>query len=177
MFTVHRFSSFTGLGLIVVAGALLVTSAHRLLRAADDHDEKVEMSKVPAAVQAAAKKILPNLDACKASMETENGDTYFEIEGKGENSMSVAVILTSSGQIIEVEREVPADRLPAAARAGIEKSHPGATVARVEDVEKHHFEVKVVGKDGKAAHVDVSVTGRVGGDEEDEDDEGREEKH
>jgi uncharacterized membrane protein YkoI len=146
---------------------------------ADGHEEKIEMSKVPAAVQSAAKKYLPSLDACKAALERERGDTYYEIQGKGEGAMNVAVLLTESGQLVEVEREVPAERLPAAARAEIEKRSPGATVARVEDLEKHSFEIQIVGKDGKKSEMQVSVTGRARGEENDEegDEEEGHEKH
>lgn len=171
MSKVHALTSFAALSLIVAGGALLVTSAFRSARAAGDHESKIELSGLPAPVQAAAKKYFSSFETCKASTEKEKGDTYFEIQGKGDGSADLSVLFTAAGQLVEVEREVPADRLPPAARAEIEKRHPGATVAKVEDLEKHSFEVKLVGKDGKKAEVEVSVTGRVGGDEDDEEDE------
>jgi uncharacterized membrane protein YkoI len=179
MSTIHRLSSVVGLGLVVVAGALLVASARRTPRRADGHEEKIEMSKVPAPVQAAARKFLPKLDACTAALEKEKGETFYEIQGKGEGSMNLAVLMTESGQVVEVEREVPAERLPAAARAEIEKRVPGGTVAKVEDLEKHSFEVQVVGVDGKKTEVQLSVTGRARGREDDEegDEDEEHEKH
>jgi hypothetical protein len=165
-------------GLFALGLACGSASTRHAVVAQDDDEESqsvsVDMTKVPAEVQTAAKKYFGALDGCKASREDDEGDVTYEIEGKAADGMGLDLKISANGQIAEVEREIKADALPAAGRANLEKQFPGAKTVKVEAVEMHYFSVKL-DQGGKHKEVAIGASGRVFDDEEGEEGEGGEE--
>ena len=143
------------------------------------HEEKgetpMEVSKLPAAVQATAKKVFGKLDGLKASQEKMEGSLLFEVEGKGADGMDVSFTCPDNGQIYELERGVAISALPGDASTKIMAMFPGATGVTASSVETHYFEVTLQ-KDGKTQHAIVGVSGRIYQEEGEEGEEGEEDE-
>jgi hypothetical protein len=172
-------------GLVTLVGphaSCASNSAHAFTEQDEDDDEEaIAIDKLPEVVKAAAMKYFGKLDGCKAMVEKDEGQTLYEINGKV-NGLALSVLCAANGMVSEVEREVAADKLPPEVRSAIQKTMPGATLATAEEIEEHAFEITVTGKDGKKAHVTVSVGGYIeehgkNGEEEGEEDEGHAGKH
>lgn len=172
-----------GIG-ILGAGALVATTlaatpvrnavfgGSTFVRSQDEDDEhEIEMSAVPDAVKATATRILGSIEGCKASMEKEDGATLYEVSSA---AAKTDVKLTADGHVVEVERVLAAEALPAGALANLKSKFPGASITEIEEVEQHYFSVAML-KDGKKARAVLSATGRVWSGEDEEGEEGEEE--
>jgi len=136
----------------------------------------VDVTKLPAPVQATAKKVFGKLDGLKATQETQRGVVLYEVVGKGAEGMDLTFTCVAGGQVNEVERQIPMNQLPADAAANLQKAFPGATLLSAEEVESHYFEVKLK-TDGQEKKVVVGASGAVYMEEEEgeEGEEGEEE--
>lgn len=67
-------------------------------------EESVPYTSLPAVVQAATKKYFGSVEGLKASKEVENGKTFYEVEGKKDNS-NITLKISETGQILEEEKE------------------------------------------------------------------------
>jgi hypothetical protein len=75
-----------------------------------DNDSKemaVAVDQVPAEVLAAAERIVPGINVTKVTMETEDGETCYEIVGtdKDGKAVEVEVEVDASGKVTEVEKD------------------------------------------------------------------------
>jgi hypothetical protein len=167
------------LGIATAAGFAPLSARLHRSSVLQDHEGKnettVEVSKLPAPVQATAKKVFGKLDGLKASQEKEGGSVLFEVEGKGADGMDVSFTCPDNGQIYELEHGIAPSSLPGDAGSKLKQMFPGATVLSACSVEMHYFEVKLQ-KDGKTSQAMVGVSGRVYQQEGDEegDEEGEE---
>jgi len=159
-----------------LTAALLSTAglAYRSGRLFGDDETPIDVTKLPAAVQATAKTVFGKLDGLKATQEKNGNTLIFEVEGKGKDGMDVSFTCPENGMVYELEHAVAASALPADATKNLQAKFPGATMVSATAVEMHYFEVKMQ-KDGKTSHAVVGVSGRVQDDEEDEEGEESEE--
>ncbi|HEX5010679.1 MAG TPA: hypothetical protein VFY71_09770, partial [Planctomycetota bacterium] len=68
--------------------------------------------------------------------------------------------LSDGGHVMELERELPVDTLPAAVQAALKHDFPGATVDKAEAVQVSYFEVQV-NSGGRKHDVKVYATGDI----------------
>ncbi len=68
------------------------------------NEQEVPYASLPPAVRAAAEKYFGSAADLKASAETEDGKTFYEVQGKKGKAL-VTLKLTHTGQIVEEEKE------------------------------------------------------------------------
>jgi uncharacterized membrane protein YkoI len=124
-------------------------------------EKKVKMSDLPAAVQATVKEQSKGATLRGLAKEVEKGKTFYEAEltvnGHGKD-----ISMDETGQVVEVEEEVPLNKIPSAAKAAIEKGAAGGKIAKVESVtqgEKLVAYEAQVRKAGKHSEVRVDPNG------------------
>ncbi len=153
-----------GTGLAALLGLAMLAGTSQ----ADE--EKIPVEKLPAAVTKAVKKKFPKARIHAASKEVEDGATTYEVELKVEGH-SVDLALNAEGKILEIEKEIPIDELPKAAKKRLAARYPGAKIEKVEEITKGedgpvHYEVAI------KAEVVFTAKGKIvkpkGADEEDE---------
>lgn len=125
-----------------------------------DEEEAIDVAKLPEPVRASATKQFGKLEGCKASSESEHGAKIYEIVGKGGDGLELTLTVTSTGTVMEVERETKADALPGEVRATLAKSYGDATVKKAELVEERFYEMHLTRGD-KRLEVKVTATGHV----------------
>ena len=100
-------------------------------------DEKdVRLDQVPAAVQAAMKKLAGSGAITNTSRETEkDGTVLYEVAYKiGEKKFEAEV--SASGEVVVVDEQVTLESLPPAVRAAIEKATASGKIGKVEKASK-----------------------------------------
>lgn len=133
-------------------------------------EEKISADKLPAPVKKTVKKKFPEAKIRGAAKEVEGGKTTFEVELTVEGR-SVDVAMNARGKILEIEKEIPVDKLPAAVRKELKEKFPGAKIEKAEEITEGedgpvHYEVAI------KAEVVLTARGKIvrADDEEDEDD-------
>jgi hypothetical protein len=125
-------------------------------------EESVALEGVPPAVRKAAEAAVPGLAADGAAKETDEGKVYFEISGTADGAR-VDVTVTPEGEVVCIERRVPADSVPEAARAAALKRLPGLVVDKAEKIwkkERTYYELR--GKVGtKVYEIALTDAGEV----------------
>jgi hypothetical protein len=147
----------------VAALACIVGSA--ALRA---DEERVPLDKLPRAVSESVKKRFPAAQLTKASKETENGKTEYEVVIK-DGGAKVDVIVDPEGSITAIERSIAISKLPGAVRATLDGKYKGATYKAAEEVIKVNgtketldcYEVVLTKSDKKRVEVQVSPDGQL----------------
>lgn len=99
-------------------------------------EKRVKMKQLPKAVQQTVRAQSKGGRIREISRETENGNTYYEIE-LFINGRKRDVLIDSTGAVVEVEEEVSFDSLPQAVRAGIENHSEGGKVVFVESITRN----------------------------------------
>jgi hypothetical protein len=133
-------------------------------------EEKISPKKLPAAVRKAVKKKFPEAKYRGAAKEVADGKTTYEVELTVEGR-AVDAIMSPEGKILEVEREVPVAKLPAAVKKALAAKYPDAKIEKAEMLTKGedgplHYEIVI------KTEVVLTPKGKVvGATEEDEDDE------
>jgi hypothetical protein len=114
-------------GLAALLGLSLLAVAARA------GEEKIPAGKLPSAVKKAVQKKFPDARIRGAAKEEEDGKTTYEVEltVKGR---SVDVALDAEGKILEIEKEVPVSRLPAAVQKKLAAKYPGAKIEKAEEI-------------------------------------------
>ncbi|MGH7245187.1 MAG: hypothetical protein ACREJD_17375 [Phycisphaerales bacterium] len=159
-----------GTGMMAAALNQPAAKEHEKAKHEEEADDEVEIkfTDAPEAVRAAALKLTTEANITKVTKESDDGVTTFEVEFKDGAAMSSANF-TSAGDILETERGIPADRLPAAAAAALTKAHPGVAFGNVSLVTKTYYEVEVT-KNGKKHEVKVTAAGEIEGKHDEEHD-------
>ena len=67
-------------------------------------EEDIEISAVPAAAISAAKGAVPGLEIRSAEVESKDGRTVYEIDGKA-NGVKHEVKVTAAGEVLKVETD------------------------------------------------------------------------
>ena len=125
----------------------------------EEDAQVVTMDAAPAAVREAFAQLAPAASVTKVERLTDEGAARYEIEFMADGTAQSAT-LSDDGHVIELERELPADKLPAAVRAALGHDFPGATVSKAESVQLSYYEVQVT-SGGKKHEVKVYATGDI----------------
>ena len=128
---------------------------------------------MPGAVTATVKKRFPTAQTIKASKETENGKTEYEltIKDKGHN---IDVTVTPEGAMTGFERRIEEKELPEAVAAAAKAKYPGGRIERVEEVVNvkdgkeslDYYEFRVTAADKKIWEVCFTQAGKLAKDPE-----------
>jgi hypothetical protein len=87
----------------------------------------------PQAVMSAFKQAYPNATVLHVSRERRDGKIVYELETR-DGTMRRDLIYDLEGHTLEIEEILPADSVPAAVRAGLERDLKGATILGAERV-------------------------------------------
>ena len=87
----------------------------------------------PQAVMSAFKQAYPNATILHVSRERRDGKVVYELETR-DGTMRRDLIYDLEGHTLEIEEILPADSVPAAVRAGLERDLKGATILGAERV-------------------------------------------
>jgi len=88
--------------------------------AKQDYERKVKEAEVPKAALDALKKLADQAPFTEFAEEVEHGRKFYEGTWTGPHG-KVDCLVTEAGDLVEIEEAVPADQVPAAARAEAEK--------------------------------------------------------
>jgi hypothetical protein len=171
-------SNRLGFGLSCAAAALLALTVVALAQNKPqpqpaESERKVKEAEVPMAALEALKKLAGSASITEFAEEIEHGHKFYEGSWKGPDG-NVDGLVTESGDVVELEESIPADKAPATVRAEAEKAAgKDAKVA----YEKKTFIVYEIHfkKDGKGHEMIFTPDGRRfhedgGKDEKDDDD-------
>ena len=128
--------------------------------------EKIEADKLPQKVKDALKARFPGHMITQATKELENGEVIYDIE------MTIAgkkheMDCKEDGTIVDIQNEIDAKDLPAAALNAIKAKYPGSTIKEVGEIlvvkdkkeTRDHFEVIIETADKKETELTVSLDG------------------
>lgn len=145
-----------------------------------DNEEVITLDEAPAAVRAAAIKLVGNARAIDQVIREEEEEDIVTYEVEYHDGQVVcAAVFSGAGDVMELERAVGMDSLPTAARAALAEEFNGAEFGESYLVTKTLYEVDVI-LDGERFEIVVDAAGNIedhAGDEGDEargDDEGDE---
>jgi uncharacterized membrane protein YkoI len=128
---------------------------------ADSKEQKVTLEQLPAAVQAAVKEQSKGATVKGFAIENENGKKLYEAE-LTVNGHAKDISFDARGAIVSVEEETTLDKIPAPARAALEKAAGQGKIVIVEVVTeggKTSYEAQInTGK--KTSEVAVDASGR-----------------
>lgn len=88
---------------------------------------------LPPVIATAFHAAYPNATILNVSREPQDGKIVYEIESR-DGSMRRDLLYALDGQVIEIEEMLPADSVPAAVRAALERDVKGATLVSAERV-------------------------------------------
>ena len=117
-----RIASFTVVALSALAFAVRA-----------DDEKKISAENLPAAIKQAIKKKFKNAEIEKATKEVEDGKTTYEVLLEIDDR-PVDVAFGADGAILEIERVIPLEKVPARVKKALAKNYPSARVTRVEAV-------------------------------------------
>jgi hypothetical protein len=115
--TVRRIT--TWVALVIIAGVGMVAAQ--------------ATATAPPAVMSAFKQAYPNATILHVSRERRDGKIVYELETR-DGAMRRDLIYDLEGHTLEIEEILPADSVPAAVRAGLERDLKGATIMGAERV-------------------------------------------
>jgi uncharacterized membrane protein YkoI len=131
-------------------------------------ETKIALDKLPKVVVDAVKARYPDAKLLSAVLETEDGKTFYEVLVQNKDQ-KIDVLVTPTGEITEVEKQIPVDKLPEKVSKAVEAKYPKATHKLVEEVYKvtkaeeklTHYEVYLVTADKKSLEVYVAPDGKI----------------
>jgi uncharacterized membrane protein YkoI len=130
-------------------------------KAADSKEQAVTLEQLPAAVQTAVKEQSKGATVKGFAIENENGKKLYEAELTVDGHAK-DISFDARGAIVSVEEETTLDKIPAPARAALEKAAGHGKIAVVEVVNeggKTSYEAQInTGK--KTSEVAVDASGR-----------------
>jgi uncharacterized membrane protein YkoI len=126
-------------------------------------EEKLPLDKLPKAVQDAVKAKFPGAELVSAAKEKEGGETIFEVALKYKGHKH-DVTFKEDGTLVEDEKEIPAEDLPAAVKQTLESKYPKATIKEAEEVTKGDkvvYELHLVTAEKQKVEVVIDPQGKV----------------
>jgi Putative beta-lactamase-inhibitor-like, PepSY-like len=100
---------------------------------------------LPTSIAAAFRQAYPNATILQVSRERREGKTVYEVESR-DGTTRRDLIYDLAGAVIEIEEIIPADSVPAAVRAAVERDVKGAMLVGAERVTRGEvvlYEVQV----------------------------------
>jgi len=85
-------------------------------------ERKVTAAEVPAAALEALKKLARRAEITEFAEEIEFGHTFYEGSWKNRSGANVDVLVTETGDLVEIEEEMPTNKVPAAVRKAARKA-------------------------------------------------------
>jgi len=108
--------------LIGVVLCVVVYATQAVKEKEDDTERKVTETEVPTAALATLKKLAAGAKITEFAEEIEHGHTFYEGSWKSPAGGNVDVLVTSTGDLVEIEEQVGADQVPAAVLATAQKA-------------------------------------------------------
>jgi len=144
----------------------IVTGACFCLLAPAVHadEQSVALSDLPQKVAASVKARFPRAKLLKASKEKEDGELHYEV-AINLKEQAIDVTLKEDGTIVEIEKTIDAQDLPAAVSDALKTKYPKSTFKKAEEIIKKEklesYEVLLVTADKKKVEVSVSPDGKI----------------
>jgi len=161
---------------IVLVGVVLCVAVYT---AQADKEEEIERKVTEAEVPAAALATLKNLAASakitEFAEEIEHGHTFYEGSWKAPSGGNVDVLVTPTGDLVEIEELVGADQVPAAVLAAAQKAADKDAQLAFEKKTMLLYEVKFQ-KGSQQHELLLTPDGHRVEEEDDEDDEDEDEE-
>ncbi|MFH0983347.1 MAG: hypothetical protein V2A79_17650 [Planctomycetota bacterium] len=143
---------------ILAVGGVLALAQTQPADKKEEQERKVKEAEVPPAALAALKKLAGGATLTEFAEEIEHGHKFYEGSWKGPDG-NVDGLVTETGDVVEIEESIPPDKVPAAARAAVEKEAGKDATAKYERktffVYEAHFK-----KDGKGREIIFTPDGR-----------------
>ena len=98
---------------LILLGVVLCVVAYTAEKR-DESERKVTEQEVPAAALATLKKLAAGAEITEFAEEVEHGHTFYEGSWKAPSGSNMDVLVTSTGDLVEIEEKVDADNVPAA---------------------------------------------------------------
>jgi uncharacterized membrane protein YkoI len=151
-------------GMSVLAVLLMLVT---ITRAEDEKAKKIPFDKAPKAVRDAIQGRFPGADVNSIEKETENGKVVYDVELK-QKGRKYEMDIQEDGTIIEIEKEIALQNVPAAVLQALKARFPKAAIKEVMEVNKvkgkeekpDHYEVTIETADKKTHEVTVSLDGK-----------------
>jgi len=159
-------AGIVGLSIAVMVGGCM----HNQHEKKEEGTEAMKMSPtdVPANVSAAINNRFPGAQIRSVEKENEDGKVVFDYE-LTQNGRKYEADVKDDGTIMEVEKQVMPNDVPAAVTSAVQAKFPGAKIGDVMEVNKvsgkqetpDHYEVTLTSGNGKEKEVNVSMDGKV----------------
>ncbi len=123
--------------------------------------KKLQVKDLPPAVRKTVEAETKNAQLVGIASEKEGGKTVYELETKV-NGMGRDLMIDGAGAILSIEEETAIDKIPAVARAAMEKAAVGGKITKVEILTKDKtvtYEAAIT-KKGKKSEVTFTAGGK-----------------
>ncbi len=151
----------SGRAAIPIILALCLASVGTAL--AQETERPAQMKDLPQAVQATVREQSRGAVVRGLSIETENGQTFYEASLKVKGRIR-DVLIDANGNVVEIEEQVTLASLPPAARAEIVKQAGKGRILSVESIKKNNAIVAYeahVRTAGKISEIKVDPDGKL----------------
>ena len=164
----HRARTLAILSLVGIAGAgslafAAISKPHSPWNPASEggdwSETEIKLTDLPEAARAVVKKSTKDDSVKKVTKETAHGVTTYEIDYM-DGSVTCAMLLSAAGDVIESERGIAHDKIPAAAMAALMQRYPNATLGDAVVATKVVYEVEIT-VDGKKREVKMEASGAM----------------
>ena len=164
----HRVRALAILSLVGIAGAgslafAAVSKPHGPWSPASEggdwSETEIKLTDLPEAARAVVKKSTKDESVKTVTKETAHGVTTYEIDYM-DGGVACAMLLSGAGDVIESERGIAHDKIPAAAMAALKQRYPNATLGDAVVATKVVYEVEIT-VDGKKHEVKVEASGAI----------------
>jgi hypothetical protein len=164
----HRARTLAILSLVGIAGAgslafAAISKPHSPWSPASEggdwSETEIKLTDLPEAARAIVKKSTKDDSVKKVTKETAHGVTTYEIDYM-DGSVACAMLLSAAGDVIESERGIAHDKIPAAAMAALMQRYPNATLGDAVVATKVVYEVEIT-VDGKKREVKMEASGAM----------------
>jgi hypothetical protein len=113
---------------LILLGVVLCAMAYAAKTG--ESERKVTKEDIPAAALATLKKLAAGAEIAEFAEEVEHGHTFYEGSWKTPSGANVDVLVTPTGDLVEIEEQVDADNVPAAVlKAAKEAAGKGTQLA------------------------------------------------
>lgn len=133
-------------------------------KAKESKEESVALDKVPKAIIDAVKAKFPKAELVSGGTEEgDDGKTVYEISIKDQGT-NIDVTLTTDAKIIEVEKEIAADKINKEVKKTLDTEYPKATIKKAEEITKGDtvaFEFLLETADKKVVEVKIDPKGKI----------------
>ncbi len=126
---------------------------------AKDHDQKMNLSKLPPAVRATVESESKGATVKGVSSEKEHGKTVYELQTLV-NGRTRDLMIDSAGKVYVVEEQLDVDKAPAPVRAALEAKGKIVVLESVMKDGKTTYEGQVQTKGGKKVAIEVDADGK-----------------